>query len=402
MPSSDFDLLRALDPDPRSKSTVDVQRAITDARRKRAVRGAGYAGTAALTAVAIAGVAIALNPGTKADPTATATGKATATATAPKVVPPSRCTVEKLPAPKGAPMAIIGGADPAGRYFVGRSYPKGGGYQAVIWHDGVGKEVPIPGDDGEEDLRDVNASGTAVGYGYITATRSVPYVYIDGKATRLPGAERGSAYAINDKGQIVGDDEEHPLLWESATAQPRRLPVPAGSTSVLVVDIDEDGTVIGTIDNRQPYIWPANGTPHALPLPALDSENVEARVRYIRDGWVSGVANIGGAKMKSPQGRAGAQIHTVRWNLRTDEVFVDEIESSADAMNALGWQTFVAKKGGARLFADGKVIRLPGLAPLGDDALADIANTLSDDGRTIGGQSNDANGVIQPVVWHCK
>jgi protein TonB len=36
------------------------------------------------------------------------------------------------------------------------------------------------------------------------------------------------------------------------------------------------------------------------------------------------------------------------------------------------------------------VVALPGLAPNPQDHYADIANTLSDDGRTVGGQSDDA------------
>jgi uncharacterized membrane protein len=31
-----------------------------------------------------------------------------------------------------------------------------------------------------------------------------------------------------------------------------------------------------------------------------------------------------------------------------------------------------------------------------------IAATLSDDGRVIGGQSDDAAGVLQAVAWRCR
>ena len=48
---SDFDL-RSLDAEPPTPSTVDIERAIADGRRRRARRGAGYAGAATLTAVA--------------------------------------------------------------------------------------------------------------------------------------------------------------------------------------------------------------------------------------------------------------------------------------------------------------------------------------------------------------
>ena len=57
---SDFDLLRSLDAEPTAPSTVDVRRAIADGRRRRRIRrGAGYAGAATLTAVAVAGASVA-------------------------------------------------------------------------------------------------------------------------------------------------------------------------------------------------------------------------------------------------------------------------------------------------------------------------------------------------------
>lgn len=397
---SDFDLLRPLDTEPRSPSTVDIQSAISAARRKRVVRGVGYAGAATLTAAAItAGLIVNLPrasaPSTPVPPAATKAAAA--------VKAPSSCTVEQLPVPSGLPSALISGGDPTGKYFVGRSYPQGGGYQAVIWHDGVGKEVPLPGDL-EESLHDVNASGTAVGWSYIGENTPMPYVYRDGKVTQLPGVQMGSAYAINKGGAIVGEDGAHPLLWTSPTANPTRLPVPAGTLTATATDIDDDGTVVGTLDNKVPYVWLPDGTHHALRLPDTDGKTFEGRIFHIRNGWVIGVANEAGAgKAASGAKLAQGMVQPIRWNLRTGEMLqVGQLDKSADAVNALGWQTGLGKQGGAKLLAGDKLIALPGLAPAGADYLADLANTLSDDGRTIGGQSDDANGKIQPVLWHCK
>jgi hypothetical protein len=47
-------------------------------------------------------------------------------------------------------------------------------------------------------------------------------------------------------------------------------------------------------------------------------------------------------------------------------------------------------------------VLLPDLAPHPTDGLSTIATTVSDDGRTIAGQSDDATGAIQAVVWHCQ
>jgi uncharacterized membrane protein len=398
---SDFDLLRPLDTEPRSPSTVDVRQAISTARRKQVFRGAGYAGAATLTAAAaVVGGVLINSPGTSS-PTQPAATKAATTTAAAKA--PTSCTVEQLPAPGGAPKALISGADPTGKYFVGRSYPTGGGYQGVIWHDGVGTEVPLPGSS-EEQLADVNASGTAVGWSYLTENTPTPFVYHDGKVTQLPSVQNGQALAINNRGQIVGVAADEPVLWKSATAEPTPLPLPAGAQSGQASDIDEDGTVIGTVDNKVPYVWLPNGTHHALKLPDLDGKPAEGRAMHIRDGWVTGNANeAGGGKAAGRKTKTEGTSKVVRWNLRSGQMnIVDAIDKMADAINAQGWQTGIAKQGGATLYAGNTEVALPGLAPNPQDHYADIANALSDDGQTVAGQSDDANGVFQAVVWHCK
>jgi hypothetical protein len=45
---------------------------------------------------------------------------------------------------------------------------------------------------------------------------------------------------------------------------------------------------------------------------------------------------------------------------------------------------------------------LPALAAHEPGNLKNIATTVSDDGRTIGGQSDDSNEVIRAVVWRCS
>jgi hypothetical protein len=47
-------------------------------------------------------------------------------------------------------------------------------------------------------------------------------------------------------------------------------------------------------------------------------------------------------------------------------------------------------------------VRLPELAPHPPGRLTTIPSTLSDDGRLVAGQSDDASGTIQAVVWRCR
>ncbi|WP_433717886.1 hypothetical protein ACQP2Y_27340 [Actinoplanes sp. CA-051413] len=421
---SDFDLLRSLDDQPRTASTVDIGRAIADGRRRhRTRRAAGYTGAAAVTALAVAGASVAAGSVTEPRPKVAAPTSASVKPplytipgtpgwTAPAATPPSSCTLDRLPAPDNAPMALVSGADPGGRYIVGRSYPKAGGYQAVIWHDGQARKVMLPGDL-EESLRDVNSAGTAVGWSY-AGSGPVPYVYRDGKVAKLPGVRRGSALAINEAGAIVGDNDtgNAALLWRSATAKPIRLPVPAGTSRAQATDIDEDGTAVGTLDDERPYVWFPDGTHRELPMPAVGGKPaVTARAFSIRNGWATGVATDGTGRdgsnpspgAEGSDKKAPARVTAVRWNVRTGEVrLIDGLEIGANTANAHGWQVGTDKQGRAVLVADGRTVVLPDLATHEPGGLANIATTLSDDGRTIGGQSDDASGTIQAVVWRCR
>jgi uncharacterized membrane protein len=430
MMPSDFDLLRALDDEPRTPSTVDVARAMADGRRKRRTRRAAYAGAATATAFAVVGASVVAGGlAGGGDPKVVATGTPGAAASkspkpkgayeipgapgwkAPAASPPTRCVIEQLPTPDGEPMALVSGSDPTGKYQVGRSYPKGGGYVATVWVDGKAVKVDLPGDM-EELLGDANSAGTAVGWSYASSGEEddagpVPYAYHNGEIVKLKGVKYGSAFAVNEAGAIVGEEAgKYPVVWTSVTAKPIRLPVPAGTESATANDIDEDGTVVGDVDRRA-YVWFADGTHRALPVPEVDGKPADAAmVSKIRNGWAIGLARVnGGPAMGDPASKAerakaaaGGGMYPVRWNLRTGEVrVVPELKMRAEAVNAQGWQVGPSQKNQAVLLADGKAVVLPGL-PMGGT----MGNALSDDGRTIGGQSDDKNGVIQAVVWHCE
>jgi uncharacterized membrane protein len=219
----------------------------------------------------------------------------------------------------------------------------------------------------------------------------------------------GSASGINDAGAIVGEDEQAraAVVWPSATAKPFRLPVPAGARGATAADIDEDGTTVGTIDDRQPYVWFPGGTHRELPMPDLGGgPAVEARAFTVRNGWATGVATgaAGQDGTRTDQGTGEeVKVAAVRWNVRTGEVQVTEdLQIRASTANAHGWQVGTDKQGRAVLIADDRTVVLPDLAGHEAGGLANIANTLSDDGRTIGGQSDDATGTIQAVVWRCE
>jgi uncharacterized membrane protein len=417
--STETDLLRSLDSEPPGPSTVDISRAIAAGRKRRMRRRMGYPGVAAVTTLVVAGAVVAAGPAGRgggprqpdvplaASPSRSALGKggytipSTTGWAAPAVSPPSSCTIEKLPVPDGVRMAIVGGGDPTGSWLVGRSYPKGG-YQAVIWHAGAATKVMLPGDL-EEDLEDVNAKGEAVGWSYLGKKNGdsdqVPFAYVGGKVVKLKGVATGSANAINEAGAIAGAGGDQALVWPSATATPIRLPVPKGTQNSTASDIDEDGTVVGSLDLKVPFVWFADGTYRALPLPKINGKGaVSARVFTIRNGWATGVADA------TALARTGAgKVTAVRWNVRTGQVQLDDRgwDDMVDAVNAQGWAVGMVK-GRDTLVAGGHKIVLPEVAKHQAGTLSTIANTISDDGKVIAGQSDDASDTIRAVVWHCQ
>src|SRR3954451_7101368 len=98
---SDVDLLRALDDEPDTPSSVDIRRAIATARRRRVRRGTSYAGAAAVTALAVTGGFLAA--GKTRDQALPVTQSAAASA-APTRTAPTSCALTRLKAPGNAPM----------------------------------------------------------------------------------------------------------------------------------------------------------------------------------------------------------------------------------------------------------------------------------------------------------
>ncbi|MFG1606840.1 hypothetical protein [Actinoplanes sp. NPDC049265] len=412
---TELDLLRSLDDEPDTPSTVDIRKAMNAGRRRRVRRSAGYAGAAALTAIAVTGTSVTINlsaPGrTVPQPAASRAPRPSAGApAAPAKVSPVSCTVSRLRPPDQAPQALVSAADPTGRYIVGRSYPRSGGYQAVIWADGRGREVMLPGDL-EESLTGVNSSGTAVGWSYQGAGEKagpVPYAYTGGKVVRMRGPEHAEPRAVNNAGVVIGHtqtggrvDQGAGLMWPSPTAEPVPLPVPPGTKLTRPNDIAEDGTIVGGLDFAKPVMWTPDGELHELPMPLLDGKQpaTVAQAFEIRDGWATGMA--GTSPLRTA--RADTRVYAVRWNLRDGHVeVIKQLREPADDINAHGWLVGTDLDGYAALVTGDRTIRLPDLGRHRSDGTATIASTISDDGHLIAGQSDNSKGVIQAALWRCR
>ncbi|WP_326561247.1 hypothetical protein [Micromonospora sp. NBC_01796] len=428
-------LLRRLDDEPSTPSRVDLGRAIIEGgRRRRTRRALGGGGAVVLVAVMVATVPVALTAlrpdpsGPKnqaAEATAPATGKPAATRPAPTVAAPTGCSVQRLPLPDKEPMSLVTGADPTGRFIAGRTYPdkRQDGYPILIWDNGVPHRIVLPGAD--QALDDINTSGVAVGSGWLDDGPHA-YVYRDGKVSPLPAKGSAEARAINDAGQIVGVRGEavvgsQPILWPNASAQPVDLPLPGPGWVGQVAGIDEDGTVAGVVweiprnpgrtESQDPgtpknprsgmarsagYLWLPDGSVRELPKPTVQGQPADAFLpRSIRNGWI-----IGNAVSYTENG--DQTMTAARFYLPTNE-FVDFPTRAFDPENGngQGWASGFLPDRRLALLTDTMTVELPFIEPHklenGDRAL-----TMSDDGRIVAGQSEDADNVIQAVVWNCR
>ncbi|MGN9778683.1 hypothetical protein ACTMS0_23395 [Micromonospora sp. H33] len=420
----DLGLLWLLDREPSTRSTVDVGRAMAEGRRRRRLRRAfTYVGAGGMSVVVVAGGTLAVaalrtdqpdrsasapttapSASASAEPTPSASDRPTA---APSVAaappPPTRCAISKLPVPDGVTMALVTGADPTGRILLGRSYPRDGDHQVLVWTAGKATKVPMRGSD--QTLHDVTTAGLAVGAAHQRLGAGdegfgpVPYAYAEGRLTRLRGVTFGSARAVNEAGKIVGVDDRsrRPVVWASPASEAVPLPLPRGADGGEAHDVDEDGTVVGTVitdgaRTERPYVWFPDGSHRELPLPNVQGVT-GARAFTVRNGWATGVL-VGT--------RGGAAASAVRWNVRTGEVRVfPEFAIRASTANAHGWQVGTDPQGRGLFLSEAGPVTLPDLVKHEPGALTNIGETVSDDGRTIGGQADDASGTIRAVVWRC-
>jgi hypothetical protein len=175
------------------------------------------------------------------------------------------------------------------------------------------------------------------------------------------------------------------------------------------VAIDEDGTIAGNVGAAfdpgifglivvwRPVVWHPDGAVTELPaevtLEGRPATNV--RISQVRGGWAAGEAAIVvGGDVLSAQG-------VVRWHLPTREVrVVPEAGPEPAPLNAHGWLAARPGNVGMRLVTpDGRSHLLTGEGhrafPLPQP------RSLSDDGRTIGGNMITADGAVA-VVWRCR
>jgi uncharacterized membrane protein len=290
------------------------------------------------------------------------------------------CGAVPLPVPAGTTSAVIGG-DLTGRYLVGVvNYPDR--RVGALWRNGQYSEIDtssIP--NVQVDFHDVNRDGVVVGERMVdTQTfHTDGFIYRAGKFTFLPALRPGDsvqAIGINSRGDVVGNsfgDGWRPVVWPAdRPGTVRALPIPAGVTSALAAGIDEDGSVVGVLTPYPPgtpYLWPAKGKPHALPIP---------------EGSGGGTADAIQGGMVAGNVFAGNETRPALWNLTTGGFTLHEaVQSGAVSVNARG----TIGGGGVIVHANGRVSTL---------ASGSVVHTVADN-EVAAGTTAEFTG--QAVRW---
>jgi hypothetical protein len=348
-----------------------------------------------------------------------------------------------LPLPGEPYQSLVTGGDPTGRFLLGRSYSwasagesniiAGTRTEAVIWDDGEPAVVEIPGSDGT--LVDINSTGVAVGTSFQgDVGPQTGWVYRDGQLSALAGGgvDALSGLSINEQSVIAGavprpepgdgEDRVVPAVWWSPAAEPVELSVPGPTWSVTALDVDADGTVVGSgydLAERPDapdytFVWRPDGTRQRLPPPTVDGVTATGwRAGAIRDGLVTGQAQL------PLESGTGFELVLIRYDLRAGE-FSDPFEAAPFyplAWSPQGWSVGSDPDGLWLAGPAGELVRMPdrlpgvGAAEPGSDFGPQIVS-VSDDGRVVGGQlysgrTIEGDGgfpmtVDDAAIWRCE
>ncbi|WP_203912160.1 hypothetical protein [Rhizocola hellebori] len=402
-------------------SKVEVSRLVAAGRsRVRVRRWAGISGAGALTAVALIGGSLLVQPN---QPPAAALQTATSTAPSPatgsRPAPPAfptSCTGRLLPVPGKTISSYISGGDPSGRYLVGGYATDTSGHRPVLWDNGNPVIIPAPGGDLvaiEVNDRGIVAGTTdKIGNGTV---EQINWVYRDGRVSPLgePATKPGTfiqVIDINSGGDILLDSRPRtgvdpnrgPGIWTAAGQGTFRPLADPGNLGELTASaLDEDGTVVGRylvgqgFEGERTLVWKADGQLTKPSPPA--GYGPGGALRLVRGGFAVGYYQQPG---KQPH-----EVNTVRRDLRTGIDTAIPALAGAGAVNAHGWVAGLIRESGQgqtpAITTGTQLIKLP--LPAGAIASSDGVGAyhLSDDGRTVAGNVAVNRDYLGAAVWRC-
>jgi len=298
--------------------------------------------------------------------------------------PAAPCLQRPLATASGLTGVGASGAAPAGRFVVGSGARSDGRQSIVRWHDGVPTQLGVTGDwvqavDASDDGQ-ILISSDAGNLRYrdgVAEALPTPAGYADARVTAIDNAHGlAVGHATDANGQ-----NGHAVVW-SAANEPRVLPIPTGFNHAVANDIDDDGTVVGTVqdwdwDNahvraQSAVLWRPDGTVHTLPASGDHPEAIAVR---------------NGTAVGTDAGQA------VRWDLTTPATPATTV--------APGKATAVNDRGDILIGTDAAITG-QGLRPLeqkdpgGASGIAPAAITNT---RYLYGTDSFTN---KPVTWNCN
>ena len=141
-----------------------------------------------------------------------------------------------------------------------------GTYRPVTWTDGVLAELPLlpkapPGRGGE--ANGLNDRRSVVGSSYASDGKVHAVLWVDGKANdlnRIIGSVSSTAYAINNKGQIIGSaffgDHYEQFLYQGGTVQ---FLAEVNGNHIDARDINDNGQIVGNMHTQEganrAFLW---------------------------------------------------------------------------------------------------------------------------------------------------
>jgi hypothetical protein len=319
----------------------------------------------------------------------------------------SACSRSALPVPAGSTSPGLVAADPSGRFQVGAARDADERIHLLRWDGGEVTDLATrePG----FGPSDVNASGEIVGGDYDEAAgRAVGWRYRDGEFSALPGQ---APYvdvrlsAINSAGQVAGrlDDPSTggtlPAVWNAAN-ELTVLDMPADRNTATIQDIDEDGTVLGTIwyddgntgiSKRSAIVWYPDGTWLLLAGPESGGSDGQSSGVSIRSGRVLGV----------PAGSGEATI--LIWNAATGEVSTlrDGDTGNPIAINAGGSVIgYIDGVVGPVFLASGATE--PRSLPITDPVIGSGGPAALTDDDIAYGNDDRGDGTSAVIRWDCQ
>lgn len=203
------------------------------------------------------------------------------------------CVRQNLPVPTGSWQRIdLLAADPSGRFQIGWGTDTSEHDHMIRWDDGVPADLGTP----PGSIADVDQQGDIVGTTVDDQTYlGTAWRYSGGQVSILPGlpdSVETVASAIAPDGTVAGrtrsaDGRSTAVVWQPDNSI-HALPATGSSRAI---DIDADGTVIGTADDA-PVRWAPGSEPEVLPL-YQPQDGTYAELTAISGGTVLGTETTG-------------------------------------------------------------------------------------------------------------